>query len=79
MTHNPCRKYSKEEILTEINNCQSIEELFSIVRREHIELRMQSLCSASCVPQRELTYFDNSTSPLDRLKAAVLAAAKMNL
>ncbi len=70
----------KEQIMDSIRSCTSIGELFEIVRKEQIDIRMQTLCSASSVPAKDLTFLsDEDTSPLDRLKAAVLLAAQLHL
>ena len=67
----------KDELLKRIDNCQSIVELFELVKNENIDMRMQTLCSASNIPPKMLTYDSSSTeSPLERLRAVVRLAAK---
>lgn len=71
-----CRK-SKEELLRSIDCCSSIADIFELVRNEQIDIRMQTLCSASCIPPKMLT-FDNTSeeTPLQRLKALVSLAVE---
>ncbi|MBQ4105136.1 MAG: hypothetical protein IJC86_01960 [Clostridia bacterium] len=74
------QKRTKDEILSAIKDCKTIDELFSIVRQEHIDIRMQTLCGASSIPPKSLTFTSASAeSPLDRLKAAVHLAAELNM
>lgn len=76
-TENAKRK-SKEDILREIQNCSTIAELFALVKNENIDMRMQTLCSASNIPPKLLEY-DSSASledPLIRLKKVVSLAAE---
>lgn len=66
------KRRTKDELLRAIDNCTSIADIFELVREENIDMRMQTLRSASCIPPRMLTFDENSEeSPLDRLKAVV--------
>ncbi len=63
---------TKAELLARIDSCTTISEIFEFVRAENIDMRMQTLCSASCIPPRMLTYDNTSDeTPLQRLKAVV--------
>lgn len=65
----------KEELIKRIDECQSIAELFELVKKENIDMRMQTLCSASNIPPKMLTYDATSTeTPLDRLRTVVRLA-----
>lgn len=67
---------SKEELLREVENCTTISELFVLVKKENIDMRMQTLCSASNIPPRLLDY-DSVVSiedPLIRLRKVVSLA-----
>lgn len=67
---------SKEELLREVANCTTISELFVLVKKENIDMRMQTLCSASNIPPRLLDY-DSAVSiedPLIRLRKVVSLA-----
>ena len=67
----------REELLRRIDNCQSIAELFELVKKENIDMRMQTLCGASNIPPKMLTYDASSTeTPLQRLRAVVRLAAQ---
>lgn len=67
---------SREELLREVANCTTISELFVLVKKENIDMRMQTLCSASNIPPRLLDY--NSAvsieDPLIRLRKVVSLA-----
>ena len=70
---------SKKDLLKRIDSCETIAELFEIVRTENIDMRMQTLCSASNIPPKMLTYDPSCTeSPLDRLRTVVRLAAENN-
>lgn len=76
-TDNAGRK-PKEALLTEVNNCSTIAELFALVKNENIDMRMQTLCSASNIPPKLLEY-DSSASledPLIRLRKVVRLAVE---
>lgn len=68
-------KKSKAELLLAIDECSSISEIFELVRDEQIDIRMQTLCSASCIPPKVLT-FDSTVqeNPLQKLKDLVCLA-----
>ncbi|MBQ3073709.1 MAG: hypothetical protein IJD19_03400 [Ruminococcus sp.] len=66
------KKKTKDELIKAIDECKSISQLFALVQHEQIELRMQSMCSASNLPPRTPNIpRDPSESPLQRLKDAV--------
>jgi len=68
---------TKEELLYMIDNCTTIAELFEIVRDEHIDMRMQTLCIASNIPPKMLTATpDSGESPMERLRKVVHLAAE---
>lgn len=74
-----CSDKNIPELIKKIDNCQSITELFELVKEENIDMRMQTLCSASNIPPKMLTYDYTSTeSPLDRLKKVVRLAVENN-
>lgn len=69
---------TKDELLKEIDSCSTIAELFVLVKTESIDMRMQTLCSASNIPPKLLDY-DSSASledPLIRLKTVVRLAVQ---
>ena len=69
----------KAEILNAVNNCNSIAELFELVRKENINIRMQTLCSASCIPPKPVSFDPADTvSPLVKLKEAVRIAVEIS-
>lgn len=71
------QKKSKPELLAAIDNCVSISQLFALVQHEDIDIRMQSLSSASCIPLKVPDINASSmNSPLDRLKTAVRNAVE---
>ncbi len=66
------KRRTKIELLRAIDNCTTIADIFELVRAENIDMRMQTLRGASCIPPKMLTFDENSDeSPLDRLKAVV--------
>lgn len=66
------KKKTKDELIKAIDECKSISQLFALVQHEQIELRMQSMCSASNLPPRTPNIpKDPTESPLARLKDAV--------
>lgn len=76
-TDNSGRK-SKEDLLKEVDRCSTISELFALVKNNNIDMRMQTLCSASNIPPKLLEY-DSSASiedPLIRLKKVVRLATE---
>lgn len=69
----------KQELLNAVDNCETIAELFELVRKEHIDIRMQTLCSASCIPPRPLTFDPaDMVAPLVKLKRAVRFAVEIS-
>ena len=68
------QKPGKEEILRAVDAVESISELFSLVQRETIDIRMHSFASASNLPPKMLDLTDTTVSPLDKLKFAVKSA-----
>lgn len=68
----------KAQLLKAVDSCSSIAELFELVRKENIDIRMQTLCSASCIPPRPVTFDPADTaSPLLKLKEAVRLAVEI--
>lgn len=72
------QKKSKTELLAAIDGCVSISQLFALVQHESIDIRMQSLSSASCIPPKTPNLSTSMDSPLDRLKTAVRNAVESN-
>lgn len=71
------KKMSKTELLCSIDCCTSIAQMFELVRQEQIDIRMQNLCSASCIPPKELRLdYDSPEAALDRLKDAIRLAVE---
>ena len=65
-------KKNKAQLIEAVNNCTSIAEIFELVRAENIDMRMQTLRGASCIPPKMLTFDETSKeSPIDRLKTVV--------
>ncbi|MBQ4569881.1 MAG: hypothetical protein IJA62_07530 [Ruminococcus sp.] len=63
---------TKAELLQALENCTCIADIFELVRAHNIDLRMQTLQGASCIPPKMLTFDENSKeSPIDRLKAVI--------
>ncbi len=78
MSTNSFSGKSKEDLLREIDSCSTIAQIFSLVKNENIDMRMQTLCSASNIPPKLLEY-DSSASledPLIRLKKVVRLAVE---
>ncbi len=66
------KEKTKSELLEAIDNCTTIADIFELVREENIDMRMQTLRGASCIPPKMLTFDENSKeSPIDRLKTVV--------
>lgn len=68
------QKLGKEELLRAVDAVESISELFSLVQKETIDIRMHSFASASNLPPKMLDLTDTTVSPLDKLKFAVKSA-----
>lgn len=72
MCDNLSAKMSKAQLFDAIDKCDSIAEIFSLVKQADIDIRMQTLCSASCVPPKELSAdYSSPEEALQRLKEAV--------
>ena len=69
---------SKEDLLKEIDNYSTIAEIFTLVKNENIDMRMQTLCSASNIPPKLLEYNSSASleDPLIRLKKVVRLATE---
>ena len=65
---------NKSELLAAVDRVESISELFSLVQKEKIDIRMHSFTSASNIPPKMLDLTDTQVSPLDKLKFAVKSA-----
>ncbi|MDO5123069.1 MAG: hypothetical protein Q4D44_00200 [Eubacteriales bacterium] len=73
------KKKTKDELLKAIDDCVSISQIFALVQHEQIELRMQTMCSASNLPPKSPNIPQNpEDSPLERLKNAVKLAVIHN-
>ena len=71
------RKKSREELISAIQGCTSLSQLFALIQLEGITLQMHSQPGASYLAPRRLTPQDiirNNDTPLERLKAEVLKA-----
>lgn len=65
---------NKAQLLAAVDAAQSIGELFSLVQREAIDIRMRSFASASSIPPKLFDLTDTEISPLEKLKFAVKLA-----
>lgn len=65
---------SKTELLAAVDRVESISDLFALVQKEHIDIRMHSFASASNLPPKMFDLNDTKISPLDKLKIAVKSA-----
>ena len=65
---------NKSELLHAVDMVESIAELFALVQKETIDIRMHSFTSASNIPPKMLDLTDTQVSPLDKLKFAVKSA-----
>lgn len=65
---------NKAELLEAVEKVESIAELFALVQREKIDIRMHSFTSASNIPPKMLDLTDTQVSPLEKLKFAVKSA-----
>lgn len=76
-----CTGKTKEALLRQVDACSSIAELFMLVKTENIDMRMQTLCSASNIPQKLLEYNSAASieDPLVRLKQVVRLAVENQL
>lgn len=70
---------SKNHLLHDIDKCSSINELYRLVQKYKIDVRMQTLDSASNIsPKKPQTPFPDKPAPmhLERLKRAVMQAVE---
>lgn len=69
---------TKDELLKAVDSCSTIAELFVLVKNENIDMRMQTLNSASNIPPKLLEYdsSDSIEDPLIRLKKVVSLAVE---
>lgn len=65
---------NKTELLNAIDKVASISELFALVQKEKIDIRMHSFASASNLPPKMFDLTDTQVSPLEKLKFAVKSA-----
>ncbi len=65
---------NKTELLNAIDKVESISDLFALVQKEKIDIRMHSFASASNLPPKMFDMNDTKISPLDKLKMAVKSA-----
>ena len=71
------RKKSREELISAIQGCTSLSQLFALIQLEGITLQTHSQPGASNLAPRRLAPQDiirNNDTPLERLKAEVLKA-----
>lgn len=66
----------KAELLAAVDRVESISDLFALVQKEHIDIRMHSFSSASNLPPKMLDLTDTQVSPLEKLKIAVKSAVE---
>ena len=64
------RRNSKEDLLKEIDKCNTIVQIFQLVERNNIVIRMRSQQSASCLPKKQVPLIPDK-SPLESLKEQV--------
>ncbi len=64
----------KSQLLAAIDAAESIGDLFALVQREAVDIRMRSFSSASNLPPKLFDMNDTETSPLEKLKLAVKLA-----
>lgn len=67
---------SKTELLDALDKVESISDLFSLVQKEKIDIRMHSFAAASNLPPKMFDLTDTTVSPLQKLKAAVKFAVE---
>ncbi|MBR3988528.1 MAG: hypothetical protein IKK10_04415 [Clostridia bacterium] len=65
---------NRTELLNAVDSVESISELFALVQKEKIDIRMHSFTSASNIPPKMLDLTDTQVSPLEKLKFAVKSA-----
>lgn len=66
----------KAELLAAVDKVESISDLFALVQKEHIDIRMHSFASASNHPPKKFDLSDTQLSPLEKLKIAVKSAVE---
>ncbi len=64
------RRDKREDILREIDSCNTIIQIFQLVQRHNIVIQMKSQQSASCLPMKKVPLIPDK-SPLDSLKEQV--------
>lgn len=72
----PVTQKSKAELLAAIDKVKSISDLFALVQKENIDIRMHSFSSASNLPPKMFDLNDTQISPLEKLKMAVKSAVE---
>ena len=73
------REQRTQYLLKKLEECSSISELFEFVRNEKIDIRMQTLCSASNIPPKIFNHDPDNLEPaFDRLKKLVKLAIEHN-
>ena len=68
------KRLGKAELMAAVDAVESISDLFALVQKEAIDIRMHSFSSASNLPPKMLDLTDTTVSPLDKLKFAVKSA-----
>ena len=63
----------REDILKQIDSCNTIIQIFQLVQRHNIVIQMKSQQSASCLPKQNVPLIPDK-SPLDSLKEQVMEA-----
>lgn len=68
------KKRSKNALLSKIDHCKTISELFEVIREEKIVVRMPCLPGASNIPQKKSNtgYGTSQTDFLERLKRSLM-------
>ena len=64
------KRNSKEDIIKEIDSCNTIVQIFQLVQRHNIVIQMRSQQSASCLPKKQVPLIPDK-SPLESLKEQV--------
>ncbi len=73
------REQRTHYLLRKLELCGTIAELFELVRSEKIDIRMQTLCSASNIPPKMFNHDPESLEPpFERLKKLVKIAIILN-
>lgn len=67
------KRESKDDIIREIDSCNTIVQIFQLVQRHNIVIQMKSQQSASCLPKKQVPLIPDK-SPLDSLKEQVKEA-----